>query len=64
MLAKGGDILQVEFIESGDAIDALRPCSIAHGVNQILQRKLFRHGEYFVDTFEWPRCVAKFFDSQ
>src|SRR6267378_4281353 len=64
MLAKGGDILHVEFIESGDAIDGLRPCGIAHGVNQILQWKLFRHGEYFVDTFEWPCCVAKFFDGQ
>src|SRR5882762_5168930 len=64
MLAKGGNILHVEFIESRDSIDGLRPCSIAHGVNQILQRKLFRHGEYFVDTFEWPRCVAKFFGGQ
>src|ERR1700741_4238537 len=38
MLAEGGDILHVEFIERDDAIDALRPCSIAHGVNETLQR--------------------------
>ncbi len=64
MLTKSGDVLHVELIECYDAIDGLRPCSIAHGVNQILQGKLFRHGEYFVDRFEWPVGVAKFLDGQ
>src|SRR5712692_3808546 len=64
MLAEGGDVLHVEFIERDDAIDGLRPGSVTHGINQILQRKLFRHGEDFVDTFEWPRCVAKFFEGR
>ena len=64
MLTEGRDVFHVEFIERDNAIDALRPCSIAHGVNQILQRKFFRHGEDFVDTFERPRSVAEFFDGQ
>ena len=64
MLTESGDVLHVELIECYDAIDGLRPCSIAHGVNQILQGKLFRHGEYFVDRFEWPVGVAKFLDGQ
>src|SRR5882762_2103107 len=64
MLTEGGDVLHVEFIERNDAIDGLRPGNIAHGVKEILQRKLFRHGEDFVDTFERPRYVAKFFDGQ
>src|SRR3984893_14776851 len=42
MLAKGRDILHVEFIESSDAIDGLRPCNIGYGVNQILERNLVR----------------------
>ena len=64
MLTEGGDVLHVEFIECDDAINGLRPCSIAHRVNQILQRKLFRHGEDFVDTLLWPVGMAKFFDGQ
>src|SRR5882762_3133629 len=64
MLTKRGDVLHVEFIECDDAIDGLRPCSIAHGVSETFERKLFRHGEDFVDAFEWPRRVAKFLDGQ
>src|SRR6266481_4362556 len=64
MLAEGGDVLHVEFVERNNAIDGLRPGNIAHGVKEILQGKLFRHGEDFVDTFERPRCVTKFFDGQ
>src|SRR6202158_4223888 len=64
MLTEGGDVLHVKFIERYDAVDGLRPGNIAHGVNQILQRKLFRHGKDFVDTFERPRCVAMFSDGQ
>src|SRR5436309_6792141 len=45
MLAEGGDVLHVEFIECDDAINALRSCRIAHGINEPLQWKLFRHGE-------------------
>src|SRR6266403_6305351 len=64
MLTESGDVLHVEFIERDDAINGLRPANIAHGVKEILQRKLFRHVEDFVDTFEWPLRVAKFFDGQ
>src|ERR1700687_4194207 len=41
MLTEGGDVLPVTFIECDDAIDGLRPGNIAHGVKQILQRKVF-----------------------
>src|SRR5438477_5616179 len=64
MLAEGGNILHVKFIQRDDAIDSARPGRIAHGINQALQRKLFRHGEDFVDAFERPTGVAKFFDGQ
>src|SRR5438094_7323951 len=64
MLAEGGDIFHVKFIQRDDAIDVPRPGRVADGVNQALQRKLFWHGEDFIDAFEWPRGVAKFFDGQ
>src|SRR5437667_3764060 len=64
MLAEGGNILHVEFIERDDAIDVPRAGRVADGVNQALQRKLFRHGEDFVDAFERPTGVAKFFNGQ
>src|SRR5437879_6694388 len=64
MLAEGGDIFHVKFIERDDAIDVARPGRITDGVNQTLQGKIFRHGEDFIDTFERPTGVAKFFDGQ
>src|SRR6266404_5088212 len=64
MLAEGGNILHVEFIESDDAIDGMRPGRVTHRINQTLLRKIFGHGEDFVDTFERPRGVAKLFDGQ
>src|SRR6266481_869256 len=64
VLAEGGDIFHVKFIEGDDAIDAARPGHIADGVNQTLQRELFGHGGDFVDTFERPGGVAKFFDGE
>src|SRR5438876_3368421 len=64
VLAKGGDILHVKFIERDDAVDVARAGGITDGINQALQRKLFGHGEDFVDAFERPTGVAKFFDGQ
>jgi len=64
MLAEGGDILHVKFVERDDAVDGLRPRGVAHRVDQALERQLFRHGENFIDTFEWPIGVAEFFDGQ
>src|SRR5438309_5848753 len=64
MLAEGGNIFHVEFIERDDAIDVARTGRITDGVNQTLQRKVFRHGEDFIDTFERPTGVAKLFDNQ
>src|SRR2546430_10450849 len=45
MLAEGGNIFHVEFIERDDAIDVARTGRVADGINQTLQRKVFRHGE-------------------
>src|SRR5947207_7423042 len=39
MLAKGGDILHVEFIDSRDAGDGLRPGRTAHRLQQVLLLK-------------------------
>src|SRR5712671_7082579 len=64
MLAEGGNILHVEFIQSDDAIDGMGPGGKTHGVNQVLQREILGHGEDFVYTFERPIGVAKFFDGQ
>src|SRR6266481_4172454 len=35
MLAEGGDIFHVKFIERDDAIDGMGPGGITHGVNQV-----------------------------
>src|SRR5713226_7068827 len=64
MLAEGGDILHVEFIERDDAIDGMGPCRVTYGINQTLQGKLFGHGEDFIDAFERPVTLAKLFDGQ
>src|SRR2546421_7645737 len=64
MLAEGGDIFHVEFIERDDAIDVARTGRVADGISQTLERKVFRHGEDFIDAFERPTGVAKFFDGQ
>src|SRR2546425_12434715 len=64
MLAEGGDILHVKFVERDDAVDGLRSRGVAHRVDQALERQLFRHGENFIDTFEWPIGVAELFDGQ
>src|SRR6266699_3102514 len=64
MLAQRRDILHVKFIKRDDAIDGMGSCRVTYGINQILQWKLFGHGEYFIDAFERPRCMAKFFDRQ
>src|SRR5713226_1592202 len=34
MLAQGGDILHVEFIERDDAIDGMGSCRVTYGINQ------------------------------
>ena len=64
MLAEGGNVLHVKFVERDDAVDGLRPRGVAHRVDQALERQLFRHGENFIDTFEWPIGVAELFDGQ
>src|SRR5207245_8799512 len=64
MLAEDGNIFHVEFIERDDAIDVARTGRITDGVNQTLQRKVFRHGEDFMNTFERTTGVAKLFDNQ
>src|SRR5260370_4622653 len=64
MLAEGGDIFHVEFIERDDAINGMRPGHVTYGIDQALQREVFGHGEDFGDAFERPVAVAEFFDSQ
>src|SRR5260370_10440609 len=64
MLTQRRDIFHIEFIERDDAIDGMGSCGVTYGINQILQWKLFGHGEYFIDAFEGPGGVAKFFDRQ
>src|SRR4029077_13400253 len=64
MLAEGGDILHVEFIEGDDAVDGMGPGGVTDSINQALQREIFGHGEDFVDTFERPVAFAKLFDGQ
>src|SRR5258708_2173714 len=64
MLAEGGDIFHVEFIERDDAVDGMGPGYVTYGIDQTLQGEIFGHGEDFVDTFERPIGMAEFFDSQ
>src|SRR5260370_1995125 len=64
MLAERGNIFHVEFIERDDGIDGMGSGNVAYGINQDVQREIFGHGEDFVDAFERPRGIAKFFDGQ
>src|SRR5216683_6417232 len=52
MLAEGGDVLHVEFIERDDAIDGMGPGYVTYGIDQTLEREILGHGEDFVDAFE------------
>jgi len=45
--------------ERDDAINGLRPGNIAHGVKEIATEAL-RHGEDFVDAFEWHAAWRSF----
>ncbi len=64
MLAEGGDVLHVEFIERDDAIDGMGPGYVTYGIDQTLEREILGHGEDFADAFERPVAVAEFFDGQ
>jgi hypothetical protein len=64
MLAQRRDIFHVEFIERHDAIDGMGSGGVTYGINQTLQRKIFRHGEDFIDAFERPIGVTKLFNGQ
>src|SRR5882672_4842959 len=63
VLAEGGDILHVKFVEGDDAIDRLRPVHVADGVDQVVLRNIFGHEEQLVERFARPVTVAEFFDS-
>ena len=61
MLAQRGNIFHVEFVQRHDAVDGLRPGDVADGINQALQRKLFRHGKDSVQAVARPVGVFEFF---
>jgi len=64
MLANGGDVFQVKFIQRHDAINLPAAGRITHRMQQILQRELIGHEKHFVDGFARPIAFAKFFDGQ
>jgi len=47
-----------------DTVDLLGPRDIADRIDQALERKPFRHGEYIIDAFERPVSMTEFLDGQ